>query len=287
MRKIILKLFFLFSFFIIQSGYAEQQQFCSVYDPKITRMTAIEDGNTIYIGMPKKLDAQKDKIELNVVNNYEAPCTLTDKKLCEERHNQKINIAPKLVYADVQVKGDKWMKMAAAEALKSVQHGGGPFGVVILQIDDKTGKVLRYWANHNHVAEWNDPTAHAEITTIRTAARELGVLDLGHISNRQSKLPQPSEWSHCVMYSSAEPCPMCLSATYWAGIKELIFGATRFDAAEKGVNFSDKMIYDELARPLAQRKHMHIAHAKIDNSLDAFNYYKRNDVARYGASKEG
>jgi len=137
--------------------------------------------------------------------------------------------------------------------------------------------------NHNHVTEWNDPTAHAEISTIRAATKQLGVINLGHINKQASKLPQPSEWSHCVIYSSAEPCPMCLSAIYWAGLKQLAFAATRFDSAVQGVNFSDEMIYEELQRPYSQRKHMKVVHARTNNSLDAFNYYKRTPVKRYGA----
>lgn len=79
---------------------------------------------------------------------------------------------------------------------------------------------------------------------------------------------------------------MCLSAIYWAGIKTLVFSATRYDAAVKGVGFSDKLIYSELARPAQARKHMNVYFAKTANSLDAFNYYKRNEVKRYGAERE-
>lgn len=261
---------------------AEQKTFCDTYDPNITHMNAMEAPDTTYNGLPKVLTAKEYQQLPKKWDGYCPKCTLKNKDECKQRPCQEQNLLVGSVYQGIQAKGDPWMKMASEEALKSVQNGGGPFGVVILQIDDATGKILRYWINHNHVAEWTDPTAHAEVTTIRTAARELGVLDLGHINKKDSKLPQSSEWSHCVLYSSAESCPMCLSAIYWAGIRQVAFAATRFDAAVKGVDFDDKMIYDELARPYAKRQHMHVVHSNIDNSLDAFNYYKRDNVARYG-----
>jgi guanine deaminase len=261
---------------------AGEETFCDTYDSSITHMNATDGNNATYGGVPVELTAQAYQALPKTWDNYCPPCTLKDKTQCEQRPCQKHNLLIGAVYQGIETKGDPWMKMASAEALKSVQNGGGPFGVVIVQVDDASGKVLRYWTNHNHVVEWTDPTAHAEVTTIRAAARELGVLDLGHINKKDSKLAQPGEWSHCVLYSSAESCPMCLSAIYWAGIKNLVFAATRYDAAAKGVGFDDKMIYDELARPYAKRKHMHVVHANIDNSLDAFNYYKRSDVKRYG-----
>lgn len=216
-------------------------------------------------------------------DGYCPPCTLLDKNKCRERPCQQHNIMPGDEYSGIQTSGDKWITLAAAEGLKSVQHGGGPFGAVIVQIDDKTGAVIRSWANHNHVTEWHDPTAHAEVSVIRDAAKQLGVFELGHIRQRESKLPQPSEWSHCVIYSSVEPCPMCLAAIYWSGIETMVFAATKYDAAVHGVNFSDKLIYDEIQLPYAKRQYMRVQHANIDNSLDAFNYYKRSaDVKRYG-----
>lgn len=284
MKKYIYLLMVIFVFLgLMNSVFAEQKSFCDVYDTKITRMHSIETNNEPYSGIPKRLTAHEYKTLPQTWDGYCPACTLKDKSLCEQRPCQEHNIMPGTVYEGIQAKGDPWMKMASDEALKSVQNGGGPFGAVILQVDDKTGKIIRYWVNHNHVAEWNDPTAHAEVTVIRSASRELGVTDLGHINKNVSKLSQPSEWSHCVIYSSAESCPMCLAAIYWSGIKEYAFAATRFDAAVKGVDFSDEMIYEEFAQPYVKRKHMHAVHSNIDNSLDAFTYYKRNNVARYGA----
>ncbi|PHQ80942.1 MAG: tRNA-specific adenosine deaminase [Coxiella sp. (in: Bacteria)] len=173
------------------------------------------------------------------------------------------------------------MHLANRAALYSVQHGGGPFGAVILQIDNKSGRVIRYWVGHNQVVENHDPTAHAEVDTIRMAAKDLGVVNLGHINRKDSKLAQPSQWSHCIIYSSAESCPMCYSAIYWAGMKTLIFAATRYDAAAKGVDFSDADIYESLTKPYAKRKH-HYRHSITNDSLGAFNYYKRTPVKRYG-----
>jgi len=271
-------------YLFINTTYAEQKTFCDSYDTQLTHMNAITSNDAPYAGLPKPLTQHEYKELPATINSYCPPCTLKDPTSCAHRPCQTKNIMPLDVYHGIQAKGDPWMKMANREALNSVEHGGGPFGVVILQIDDKSGKILRYWINHNHVVEWADPTAHAEVTTIRSASRELGVLNLGHINQKEAKLPQPSEWSHCVLYSSAESCPMCTAAIYWAGIGEVAFSATRFDAAVKGVDFSDEMIYDEFARPYDKRQHMHIVHSITDNSLDAFNYYKRNNVARYGAA---
>lgn len=282
MRWIVL----IFTFFYASVVFTAEQTFCNTYDPAITHMHSHDvEPDTVYQGMPKRLSAEEFKNMGKVLNPYCPKCTLKDRNLCSKRPCQSYNLMPTNIYNGIQSKTDKWMQMANAEALKSVQNKGGPFGAVIVQIDDKTGKVIRYWANHNHVTEWTDPTAHAEITTIRTATRDLGVLDLGHINQKDAKLPQPSEWSHCVIYSSAEPCPMCLAAMYWAGIKNMAFSATRYDAAVEGVNFSDKQIYEESALPYRNRKYMYVVHANSDTGLDAFTYYKRNEVARYGGQQ--
>lgn len=248
---------------------------CNTYDPYVTHMEAIEVQGEKYSGFPRLISPAEVAA---VKNTYCPPCKRDQCEPCQtqilEHHNR---------YAGIQAASNKWMDMACEEALISVQNEGGPFGAVIVQVDDETGDVIRYWREHNHVPEWNDPTAHAEVSTIRAATRQLGVLDLGKIHKKESKLSQPGETSHCVIYSSAEPCPMCLSAIYWSGIKELAFAATIFDAAAPGVDFSDKMIYDELAVALAKRKHMKVCHANSSTALDAFNYYKRNPIKTYGA----
>lgn len=116
---------------------------------------------------------------------------------------------------------NKFMKIAADEALIGVKNNdGGPFGAVIVC----KGKIIA--KAHNSVIRDNDPTEHAEISAIRIASKILKSFDL----------------SNCEIYSSCEPCPMCLAAIYWAKIKKLYFGCTRQDAAKIG--FDDKHIYD-------------------------------------------
>jgi len=112
--------------------------------------------------------------------------------------------------------------MAIELSIKNIDNGGGPFGAVIV----KDGVVVA--ASGNSVTNDNDPTAHAEVNTIRAAAKKLGTFDL----------------SGCEIYSSCEPCPMCLGAIYWSGIKRVVFASDRYSAASAG--FSDEMIYNEI-----------------------------------------
>jgi len=115
-------------------------------------------------------------------------------------------------------------------ALESLQEGGGPFGAVVVKDGHEIAR------GKNRVTLWNDPTAHAEVTAIREATRILGNYFL----------------EDCVLYCSCEPCPMCLGAIYWARLKAVYFAGTRHDAAEAG--FSDALIYEELTKPLPQRR---------------------------------
>jgi tRNA(Arg) A34 adenosine deaminase TadA len=117
---------------------------------------------------------------------------------------------------------NEFMRQAIALSLKSVESGGGPFGAVIV----KNGEVIA--TGSNCVTLHNDPTAHAEVSAIRSAAAALKTFDL----------------SGCVIYSSCEPCPMCLGAIYWARIDKLYYGNTKADACQIG--FDDSFIYDEL-----------------------------------------
>ncbi len=110
------------------------------------------------------------------------------------------------------------------------RQGGGPFGAVVV----KGGKVIA--SAVNTVTTGNDPTAHAEVNAIREACRVLNTFDL----------------SGCEIYASCEPCPMCLSAIYWARIEKIYYAGTRFDAQDAG--FDDSFIYDELEKPMAERK---------------------------------
>jgi guanine deaminase len=112
----------------------------------------------------------------------------------------------------------------------SIQNGGGPFGAVI----SKNGKKIS--EAYNKVVLTHDPTAHAEILAIRAAAAILNSHDL----------------SECILYSSCEPCPMCLGAIYWAGIKKVVYASDRTDAEKAG--FSDKLIYEEINLDPANRK---------------------------------
>jgi tRNA(Arg) A34 adenosine deaminase TadA len=116
----------------------------------------------------------------------------------------------------------------AAEHMRARE--GGPFGAVITRGADI---VARGW---NRVTSANDPTAHAEITAIRAAAATVGSFQL----------------RGCVLYSSCEPCPMCLGAAYWARLDRVVFAATRADAAAAG--FDDAEIYDEISRSPFARK---------------------------------
>jgi len=107
---------------------------------------------------------------------------------------------------------------------------GGPFGALVV----REGKIIA--SGWNKVTSSNDPTAHAEVTAIRAAAASLGTFVL----------------DGCVLYTSCEPCPMCLGAAYWARIERIVFAATRSDAA--GIGFDDEELYRELTLPVASRK---------------------------------
>lgn len=123
----------------------------------------------------------------------------------------------------------EFMQMAIDASVENVKNGGGPFGAVIV----KNGEVVA--VGTNRVTANNDPTAHAEVMAIRAACQRLNTFRL----------------SDCEIYTSCEPCPMCLSAIYWSGIRIIYYGNNALDAARIG--FSDQFIYDELKRPLIQR----------------------------------
>jgi guanine deaminase len=224
--------------------------------------------------------------EFVAVNDYQPwsgyipPCTFEESDDCKYFPVQTANIKVDNKYDGIEREGDRWIEIACDFARESVNNSGGPFGAVILQIDKETNKIIRYWKNHNQVTSINDPTAHAEVMTIRSVCHSLGVFNLGEIKKEDSLLPQPGDISYCVIYSSAEPCPMCYSAICWANIPILLFGATRYDAAVQGVNFSDEEIYNELANPYTKRK-IKVCQCTTDNSLDAFNLWKRSKKINY------
>ena len=151
----------------------------------------------------------------------------------------------------------EFMRRAIQLSLESVKHGGGPFGAVIV----KEGKIIAEAANR--VTLDNDPTAHAEVNAIRQAARSLGRFDL----------------SGCDIYTSCEPCPMCLGAIYWAHLDHIYYGCNRRDAADAG--FDDEFIYQELSLAPAERQKMMEA-LLPDESLAAFRMWKeKKDKRRY------
>ena len=121
------------------------------------------------------------------------------------------------------------MREAIRLASANVENGGGPFGAVIA----RGGEIIA--TGVNRVTANCDPTAHAEVSAIRAAAQKLGTFNL----------------SGCEIYSSCEPCPMCLGAIYWARLDRLFYGNTKADAARIG--FDDAFIYKELALPLSER----------------------------------
>ena len=124
-----------------------------------------------------------------------------------------------------------FMQQAIDLATENVSAGrGGPFGALIV----RDGAVVATGANL--VTATNDPTAHAEVTAIRNACAVLGTFQL----------------PGCEIYTSCEPCPMCLAAIYWAHLDRIFFGNTRQHAAETG--FDDSFLYDEIPRPLDERR---------------------------------
>ena len=128
------------------------------------------------------------------------------------------------------MKKEDFMRKAIELSIENVKNGGGPFGAVIVKGDEviATG-VNRVTANH-------DPTAHAEVSAIRAACEKLGTFDL----------------EGCEIYTSCEPCPMCLGAIYWAHLDKIYYGNNKTDASRIG--FDDSFIYDELALERKDRK---------------------------------
>lgn len=132
---------------------------------------------------------------------------------------------------DEQQNNEKFMRMAIQLSEQNVEQGsGGPFGAVIV----KEGMVIARSANK--VVPQKDPTAHAEISAIRLACKELDTYNL----------------EGCVIYTSCEPCPMCLGAIYWTRLDKIYYANTKADAA--AIEFDDQLIYEEINRLPAERK---------------------------------
>ena len=151
----------------------------------------------------------------------------------------------------------RFMQMAIELSVTNIDEGGGPFGAVIV----KDGRVVATGANR--VVPTNDPTAHAEVMAIRNACRELNTFDL----------------SGCTVYASCEPCPMCLSAIYWAGISRICYVNTKRDAA--AISFDDSFIYDQLELKYDERS-IKCEHFMRSDALRAFKKWEeKEDKSEY------
>ncbi|MBL0018731.1 MAG: nucleoside deaminase [Bacteroidia bacterium] len=126
---------------------------------------------------------------------------------------------------------EKWMQAAVDLSIAGVTSGeGGPFGAIVVKDGQIVGR------GNNRVTTTNDPTAHAEVVAIRDACKNLGTFQL----------------IGCTVYTSCEPCPMCLGAIYWARPDRVFFACTKADAAASG--FDDQFIYDEIEKEFGERK---------------------------------
>ena len=152
---------------------------------------------------------------------------------------------------------NKFMRKAIALSIENIKNGGGPFGAVIV----KDGKIIA--TGVNRVTANTDPTAHAEVNAIRKASKKLGTFDL----------------AGCDIYTSCEPCPMCLGAVYWAHIDKMYYGNTKADA--KNIGFDDSFIYDEIELKPENRK-LESTQLLHNESIVAFeNWVKAEDKIEY------
>lgn len=260
---------------------ADDTQSKTIASPYEVSVKYIQD-ETDYKGVPQPIESN---VEFISTTHACDKCSSKNPALHHKHQCQAHNLKQDHQYRGIEVGGNRWIEMACDEAHQSVKEGGGPFGAVVVQIDDTSNKVIRFWRCRNQVTKNTDPTAHAEVSAVRTVANELGVFDLGNIrqDDPRLKLAQPGETSHCEIYSSCEPCPMCYAAIRWARIDTIVFSATRYDAAEPGVDFSDLDLYQELATPYQDRgsKGLRVYQATTKNSLDAFNLWKNTDKIAY------
>jgi len=150
------------------------------------------------------------------------------------------------------------MRRAIALAQNGIDEGaGGPFGAVVVRNGEIVGEGC------NRVTSTNDPTAHAEIVAIRNACEKLGSFQL----------------DDCVIYTSCEPCPMCLGAIYWARPARVFYAATREDAAKIG--FDDQFIYEEIEKTFEHRQ-MRLVNLMRDEGLTVFeNWTNKTDKTEY------
>ena len=152
---------------------------------------------------------------------------------------------------------NEFMSRAIELSVESVNNGGGPFGCVIV----KDNKIIS--EGSNKVTSTNDPTAHGEIVAIREACKKLNDFSL----------------TGCELYSNCEPCPMCLSAIYWARIKKIYYANTREDAQK--IDFDDSFIYSEFRKNMNERK-IPIFQMMRNEALEAFELWdKKKDKIKY------
>ena len=152
---------------------------------------------------------------------------------------------------------NKFMQRAIELSIESINSGGGPFGSVIV----KDEKIIS--EGMNRVTVDNDPTSHGEIVAIRNACKKLNTFNL----------------SNCSLYSSCEPCPMCMSAIYWSRIGKVYYANTRDDA--KKINFVDSLIYSEIPKKNEDKK-IPIKQMMRNEALKAFDLWdKKTDKIEY------
>jgi guanine deaminase len=152
----------------------------------------------------------------------------------------------------------EFMRRAIELAQNGIDAGdGGPFGAIVVRDGEIIGEGC------NRVTSTNDPTAHAEVVAIRAACQRLNSFQL----------------DGCIIYTSCEPCPMCLGAIYWARPARMFFACTREDAAEVG--FDDRLIYEEIERPIEERRIESINFLR-DEGLTVFeNWAHKTDKTEY------
>ena len=152
---------------------------------------------------------------------------------------------------------EEFMRKAIRMSVENIERGGGPFAAIIV----KNGEVVS--TGINSVAEDNDPTAHAEINAIRSATQKL----------------QRFKLTDCVLFTTCEPCPMCLGAVYWAGIPEIYYGNSREDAGKYG--FDDSHIYQQIGMALDNRQ-VRFTRILGKEAIEAFNYWdQKGDKIQY------
>ncbi|RZK51523.1 MAG: nucleoside deaminase [Pedobacter sp.] len=153
-----------------------------------------------------------------------------------------------------EIQHEKFMRMAIDLSLKNVEvNHGTPFGAVVV-LD---GKIIAKSANKVHAT--NDPTAHAEVAAIRLACKKLKTFDL----------------EGAVIYTSCEPCPMCLAAIYWSNVSTVYYANTKEDAAN--ANFDDQFIYEEFAKPIEKRK-ITFEQLLRDEAQGAFKLWQKQEI---------